>query len=59
MMVVRARFGGMPWPAYPITRRRPNMSTFHELSMQSITGATVRFEDYRGRHCLVVNVASR
>jgi glutathione peroxidase-family protein len=35
------------------------MSAFHEFSLPSITGETVRFEDYRGRYCLVVNVASR
>jgi len=35
------------------------MTAFHELSMQSITGETVHLEDFRGRYCLVVNVASR
>jgi len=35
------------------------MTVFHELSMQSITGEAVRFADFRGRYCLVVNVASR
>jgi len=40
-------------------QERQPMTVFHELSMQSITGETVQFEDYRDRYCLVVNVASR
>lgn len=35
------------------------MSVFHELSMDSIVGETVDFSDYKGKVCLVVNVASR
>jgi glutathione peroxidase-family protein len=35
------------------------MSTFHELSMTSITGEQVSFDRYKGTLCLVVNVASR
>jgi len=34
------------------------MSTFHGFEMDSITGEPVRFSDYDGRVCLVVNVAS-
>jgi len=33
--------------------------TFHELTMESISGETVDFSAYEGQHCLVVNVASR
>jgi glutathione peroxidase-family protein len=35
------------------------MSTFHDLSMTSITGEEVSFDHYQGSVCLVVNVASR
>jgi glutathione peroxidase-family protein len=35
------------------------MTAFHDLSMPSITGEPVSFADFRGRYCLVVNVASR
>lgn len=34
------------------------MSTFHEFEMQSITGDPVRFSEYEGKVCLIVNVAS-
>jgi len=33
--------------------------TFHELTMESITGEPVDFSAYAGQHCLIVNVASR
>ncbi len=35
------------------------MSTFHELNMNSITGDAVDFQQYSGKLCLVVNLASR
>jgi glutathione peroxidase-family protein len=35
------------------------MTTFHSLSMKSITGETVDFARYKGKVCLVVNLASR
>ncbi len=34
------------------------MSTFHAFEMDSITGKPVAFSSFRGRLCLVVNVAS-
>jgi glutathione peroxidase-family protein len=34
------------------------MSTFFDFEVESITGQTVNLADYRGRVCLVVNVAS-
>lgn len=34
------------------------MSRFHELTMRSITGEEVSLAAYRGKVCLVVNVAS-
>ena len=35
------------------------MSTFHDLTMNSITGESVSFNDFAGKRCLIVNVASR
>ena len=35
------------------------MSKFHDIRMRSIDGDLVDLDRYRGRHCLVVNVASR
>lgn len=32
---------------------------FHELTMDSLEGDAVSFEQFAGEHCLVVNVASR
>ncbi len=37
----------------------PPMSAFHDITMTSITGDQVSFEQFRGQVCLVVNVASR
>jgi glutathione peroxidase-family protein len=34
------------------------MSRMYELSMRSITGEDVTLSDFRGRVCLVVNVAT-
>lgn len=34
------------------------MSAFHDITMTSITGNEVSFDQYRGQVCLVVNVAS-
>jgi glutathione peroxidase-family protein len=34
------------------------MSRFHELEMRSITGESVSFSQYKGKLCLIVNVAS-
>jgi len=39
--------------------RRTEMSKFHELKMQSITGDAVSFDQYKGKVCLIVNLASR
>jgi glutathione peroxidase-family protein len=35
------------------------MSTFHDLQMTGITGEPVDFSQFKGRKCLVVNVASQ
>ena len=35
------------------------MGTFHDLTMESITGEQVSFDQYQGKACLIVNVASR
>jgi glutathione peroxidase-family protein len=35
------------------------MTTFHDISMASITGDSVDFSDYQGQLCLLVNVASQ
>ncbi len=35
------------------------MSTFHDLTMNAITGEPVPFEQYKGAACLVVNLASQ
>jgi glutathione peroxidase-family protein len=35
------------------------MSGFHDLTMDSITGEPVSFTSYKGKTCLIVNVASR
>jgi glutathione peroxidase-family protein len=35
------------------------MSSFHELTMDSIAGDPVSFDRYKGQASLVVNVASR
>ena len=35
------------------------MSDFHNLTMQSISGEDVAFERFKGKTCLIVNVASR
>ena len=34
------------------------MSKFHEIEMSSIQGEPVRFSEFSGRVCLLVNVAS-
>jgi glutathione peroxidase-family protein len=34
------------------------MSRFHDLDMTSITGEPVRFTQFEGTVCLIVNVAS-
>ncbi len=34
------------------------MSDMYDLTMKSITGEPVSFADYRGKVCLIVNVAS-
>jgi glutathione peroxidase-family protein len=34
------------------------MSTFHDLTMTSITGEQISFATYQDKVCLVVNVAS-
>jgi len=35
------------------------MSAFHDLEMKSIKGEPVQFSGFKGKFCLVVNVASR
>ena len=35
------------------------MTTFHSLTMNSITGESIDFSRYKGTVCLVVNLASR
>lgn len=35
------------------------MTGFHDLTMNDIEGRPVAFADFAGRHCLIVNVASR
>ena len=35
------------------------MSKFHDLTMKSITGESVKLSSFKGKTCLVVNVASR
>ena len=40
------------------TQGGEHMSAFHDLSMESITGETVDFGQYKDQVCLVVNVAS-
>ncbi len=34
------------------------MTSFHDFEMSSITGELVNFSTYRGKVCLLVNVAS-
>ena len=34
------------------------MNDMYDLTMNSITGEPVSFADYRGKVCLIVNVAS-
>lgn len=34
------------------------MTTFHQLTMTSITGEQIDFERFRDTACLIVNVAS-
>ncbi len=43
------------WPGRSATVRR---MAFHDITMPSITGDQVTFDDYRGKLALVVNVAS-
>jgi glutathione peroxidase-family protein len=35
------------------------MSAFHDLEMKSIDGELVQFAGFKGKQCLIVNVASR
>ena len=35
------------------------MSRFHDFEMDSLEGESVRFDQFAGSACLVVNVASR
>jgi len=35
------------------------MSKFHDLKMDSIAGEPVNFSTFKGKTCLIVNVASR
>ena len=35
------------------------MAAFHDLTMDTITGEPVSFDQYKGAACLVVNLASQ
>jgi hypothetical protein len=35
------------------------VTAFHNLEMKSITGEKVKFDAYKGKVCLIVNLASR
>ena len=35
------------------------MTKFHDLTMDSITGQPVKFSSFKGKTCLIVNVATR
>lgn len=35
------------------------MPSMHDFTMDSITGNSVSLSDYDGKHCLVVNLASK
>ena len=35
------------------------MNRFHDLKMNSITGEPVEFSTFKGKTCLIVNLASR
>ena len=35
------------------------MSSFHDLEMDSITGESLAFDQYKGQACLIVNLASQ
>ena len=35
------------------------MPAFHDLTMETITGEQLGFEQYKGAACLVVNLASQ
>ena len=35
------------------------MPSLHDFEMESITGEAVALSQYEGKHCLVVNLASR
>jgi glutathione peroxidase-family protein len=35
------------------------MTNFHSMKMQDIQGKQVNFSDFKGKVCLLVNVASR
>lgn len=34
------------------------VTNFHDITMSSITGQPVSFDEYKGKVCLIVNVAS-
>ena len=35
------------------------MTQFHDITMNSITGKPVKFSEFKGKTCLIVNVATR
>lgn len=35
------------------------MAQFHDLTMNSISGKPVKFSTFKGKTCLIVNLASR
>ncbi len=35
------------------------MSSFHDLEMESITGESMSFDQYKGQVCLIVNLATQ
>ncbi len=40
-------------------KRRDQMSSFHDLDMDSITGERLGFDQYKGQACLIVNLATQ
>jgi glutathione peroxidase len=42
-----------------MTSATKSPNSFHDFEMSSITGEPARLSDYRGKVCLIVNVASR
>src|SRR5262245_18265030 len=57
---LRARLGRARMAAFDEeTTEEIPMTDFHALEMQSIDGEKVKFDAYKGKVCLIVNLASR